>query len=127
MANVPFHEDVVAFGQAICDARNGEYGLACEHAHSCCILLARRDRFFRDGTWHTWINYEKFQDLAAAGAPFGAEDYMLPTPRWAVFGQPEGGFDPRQTRVKKVRRHPGKSGASSSVAPSEVSLGYEDD
>lgn len=38
----------------------GQYGVAYEHAHSCCILLARRTRFFRNGTWHTWINYDRF-------------------------------------------------------------------
>lgn len=45
----------------------GEYGLACEHSHSCCILLARTDRFKRDGQWHTWIDYDRFQELAASG------------------------------------------------------------
>ena len=47
--------------QALCRECGGEYGLACEHAHSCCILLARRSRFHRDGAWHTWIDYERFQ------------------------------------------------------------------
>ena len=61
MRNVPFHEDVRAFGVALCDAAGGAYGLACEHAHSCCILLARRDRFLVDARWHTWIDYERFQ------------------------------------------------------------------
>ena len=61
MQNVPYHADVCEFGEAICEARNGEYGLACEHAHSCCILLARKDRFWKDGRWHTWIDYDKFQ------------------------------------------------------------------
>ena len=61
MQNVPYHADVCEFGEAICKARNGEYGLACEHAHSCCILLARKDRFWKDGRWHTWIDYDKFQ------------------------------------------------------------------
>lgn len=116
MANVPYHQDVVDFGQAICAARAGEYGLACEHAHSCCILLARRERFYRDGLWHTWIDYDKFQDLVAAGASFGTEDYMLATPPWATFGAPEAGFDPGQTRIKKARNHPGRSDAASSVA-----------
>lgn len=59
ISNSPFHADVVAFGQAICEARGGEYGLAAEHAHSCCLLLARRDRFFVDGRWHTWIDYDR--------------------------------------------------------------------
>ncbi|KAG2429944.1 hypothetical protein HYH02_013895 [Chlamydomonas schloesseri] len=113
MANVPYHADVVAFGQAICEARGGEYGLACEHAHSCCILLARVDKFRKDGQWHTWIDYDKFQQLAAAGGDFGAEDYMLPTPEWAAFGSEAAGFDPAQVRVKKVRRHPGRTGTDS--------------
>ncbi|GLC41738.1 hypothetical protein PLESTB_000682600 [Pleodorina starrii] len=118
MANVPYHADVVAFGQAICEARGGEYALACEHAHSCCILLARVDKFLIGGRWHTWIDYDKFQRLVKEGGEFGAEDYMLPTPSWAVFGATEAGFDPLQQRVKKVRRHPGKSGGDSTAAPS---------
>ncbi|GIM07336.1 hypothetical protein Vretimale_11486 [Volvox reticuliferus] len=121
MANVPYHADVVEFGQAICAARGGEYALACEHAHSCCILLARVDKFFVDGQWHTWIDYDKFQRLVREGNDFGAEDYMLPTPSWAVFGSEQAGFDPEQMRVRKVRRHPGKSdSAVASVAGEAV-------
>lgn len=55
----------------------------------------------------------------SAGQPFGSEDYMLPTPAWATFGSSEAGFDPGQQRVKKVRRHPGRSDAASSVADDE--------
>eukprot|EP00983_Pelagomonas_calceolata_P033151 1038024-Pelagomonas_calceolata.AAC.1 len=40
-------------------SHTGEYALACEHAHSCCVVLARPDRFLRDGRWHTWIDYHK--------------------------------------------------------------------
>jgi tRNA wybutosine-synthesizing protein 1 len=56
-----FIEAGVNRAQALCDACNGEYGLACEHAHSCCILLARKSRFLVDGRWQTWIDYNKFQ------------------------------------------------------------------
>lgn len=49
------------------------------------------------------------QELAAMGESFGSEDYMLPTPAWASYGAPEAGFDPKDTRVKKVRRHPLKA------------------
>lgn len=41
----------------------------------------------------------------AVGEPFGSEDYMAPTPEWAVYGALEGGFDPQEMRVKKERRH----------------------
>lgn len=60
--------------QALGSACGNEYGLACEHGHSCCILLARRSRFFRDGSWHTWIDYERFQVCPfaeRAGEPAG--------------------------------------------------------
>ena len=117
MKSVPFHEEVKAFGEAICEARGGEYGLACEHAHSCCILLARADRFFVDGRWHTWIDYDKFEDLIASGKPFTSDDYMLPTPEWAVWGAEEAGFDPEQMRFRKKRNHPGKKPAP---GPAEV-------
>ena len=28
-----------------------------------CILLAKRSKFFIDGRWHTWIDYDKFHAL----------------------------------------------------------------
>ncbi len=49
------------------------------------------------------------QELAAQGKPFGSEDYMLPTPSWATYGAKEAGFDPKDTRVKKIRKHPMKA------------------
>lgn len=106
MENVPWHEDVKAFAEAIAAERGGaEYELACEHSHSCCVLLAKASKFKVNGKWHTWIDYEKFQDLVASGKPFGSEDYMALTPSWSVYGAAEGGFDPHETRVKKERRH----------------------
>ncbi|GAX81924.1 hypothetical protein CEUSTIGMA_g9352.t1 [Chlamydomonas eustigma] len=119
MQNVPYHVDVREFGQAICNARNGEYGLACEHAHSCCILLARTDRFLIDGRWHTWIDYEKFQQLVRSGKSFTTQDYLAETPAWAEYGSNEAGFDPIQQRVKKERKHPGKS-SNNNIAETEI-------
>lgn len=62
MTNVPFHEDVKAFCAALAAAAPAhlQYALAGEHEHSCCVLLARRDKFMVNGQWHTWIDYEKF-------------------------------------------------------------------
>lgn len=83
------------------------------------MLLARRDRYFHGGAWHTWIDYEKFQDLVEAGAPFTAQDYVARTPDWAVAGSEEAGFDPAETRFKKERKHGGRAAAGGG-APSEV-------
>ncbi|KAK5657760.1 hypothetical protein OQA88_2833 [Cercophora sp. LCS_1] len=108
MANVPFYEEVCEFVTAL-DAelkrRGLGYGIAAEHAHSCCILLAS-ERFRVDGKWHTVIDYEKFFNLLEEKGPdgdFSPEDYMGPaTPEWATWGN--GGFDPRDQRVDRKGR-----------------------
>jgi tRNA wybutosine-synthesizing protein 1 len=112
MQNVPFYEEVSAFVLALEAAlkrRNLDYGIAAEHAHSCCILLADRGRYFRpsedDGVprWHTLIDYGKFSECLEKGEEFGPEDYIgKPTPEWALWGR--GGFDPRDERVDRKGR-----------------------
>jgi tRNA wybutosine-synthesizing protein 1 len=100
MQNVPFYEEVCAFVEALNAAltrRGLEYGIAAEHAHSCCILIAS-ERFRREGKWHTRIDYGRFFECLESGEKFTPEDYMGPeTPEWATWGN--GGFDPRDERV----------------------------
>ncbi|KAI9848778.1 MAG: hypothetical protein M1838_000388 [Thelocarpon superellum] len=100
MQNVPFYDEVRAFVLALNDAlaaRGLHYGLAAEHAHSCCILLAST-RFRIDGRWHTLIDYARFFECLESGRGFTPEDYVgPPTPEWALWGN--GGFDPADTRV----------------------------
>ena len=108
MANVPFYQEVCDFVLALEKAllkRGLRYGIAAEHAHSCCILLAS-ERFRVDGKWHTLIDYDRFFQLLEEKGPdgeFSPEDYMgPPTPEWATWGQ--GGFDPRDQRVDRKGR-----------------------
>ncbi|KAL2892544.1 S-adenosyl-L-methionine-dependent tRNA 4-demethylwyosine synthase [Bienertia sinuspersici] len=105
MENVPWHSDVKAFSEAVALRSEGIYEVACEHEHSCCVLLAKVDKFKINGQWNTWIDYEKFQDLVASGEPFKSTDYMAPTPSWAVYGAVEAGFDPQHARYRKERNH----------------------
>jgi tRNA wybutosine-synthesizing protein 1 len=114
MQNVPFYEEVSAFVLALekeLSRRGLDYGIGAEHAHSCCILLADRKRFFRPdvgsgeqatsgGRWHTLIDYEKFFQCVESKKPFSPEDYIgEATPEWAAWGK--GGFDPRDVRVDR--------------------------
>jgi tRNA wybutosine-synthesizing protein 1 len=104
MQNVPFYGEVVTFVEALdaALARRGlEYGIAAEHAHSCCVLLASK-RFYIDGRWNTIIDYGRFFDLLGRGEEFKPEDYCLPTPEWALWGR--GGFDPADERVDRKGR-----------------------
>lgn len=103
MENIPWHHEVVTFGEKICSYLDS-YGLAAEHEHSNCILLAKRSKFFKNGRWNTWIDYDKFHQLmqdyylSDGKATFTSEDYMAATPDWAMFGSPEHGFDPAENR-----------------------------
>ncbi|KAF2162412.1 hypothetical protein M409DRAFT_27037 [Zasmidium cellare ATCC 36951] len=108
MQNVPFYEEVKAFVLALeaeLNRRGLDYGIGAEHAHSCCILLADRNRFYVKGEdgisrWHTIIDYQKFFQCVEYGKPFSPEDYVgRPTPEWALWGN--GGFDPRDERVDR--------------------------
>jgi len=100
LSNVPWHEEVKNFAEAILaeEGLSAKYELACEHQHSCIVLLAQK-KFKIDGQWHTWIDYARFHELVSAGRDFGAMDYMCPTPAWALYGSEEAGFDPKETRV----------------------------
>lgn len=123
MGNVPFYEEVVEFVNAL----NGElatrslgYGIAAEHAHSCCVLIASEKFKDEGGMWHTRIDYEKFFELVESGRPFGPFDYVgEETPGWAMWGN--GGFDPADERVwrkgKNKKPLPGVEGCGEIEAP----------
>lgn len=123
MSNTPWHHEVVALVRQLKqeidklrqDGRANpppEYDLACEHKHSCSVLLARVDQFAVDDPltgerkWNTWIDYDKFHELAERHVAdpsfmFGIQDYVAETPAWALFGAEEEGFDPAETRHRR--------------------------
>ncbi|KAL1971954.1 hypothetical protein VTN31DRAFT_2042 [Thermomyces dupontii] len=108
MQNVPFYEEVTAFVVGLhqeLQRRGLGYGIAAEHAHSCCVLLAS-ERFRVEGKWHTRIDYDRFFGLLEReekeGVPFRPEDYMKETEEWALWGN--GGFDPNDERVDRKGR-----------------------
>jgi tRNA wybutosine-synthesizing protein 1 len=106
MGNVPWHHEVRNFALQLCKLLDGNYELACEHAHSCCVLISDT-KLKVNGKWHTHIDYPKFLKLVAAHSAskgesnFTALDYALPTPEWAVFGASEAGFDPNEKRFRR--------------------------
>ena len=113
MENVPWHKDVCIYGEAICQLirKRGvidfNYSIATEHEHSCCILIAREDKFKIEGRWHTWIDYEKFADLiteyydSGGKKTFNSSHYLAPTPEWSLYKSNEQGFDPVDKRHRR--------------------------
>jgi tRNA wybutosine-synthesizing protein 1 len=80
------------------DLVKDDYGIASEHAHSCCVLAAKKT-FLIDDIWNTCtfsislrtcservlkkskrigIDYEKFFDLLESGVEFGKFSSMIP-------------------------------------------------
>lgn len=107
MTNVPYHEEVVRYAKEIISDKeiSKDYAIACEHAHSCSVLIASK-KFFINGRWNTWIDYDRFHELVQSGKPFTSLDYMAETPEWSAFGSAERGFAPTDTRFyrNKTRR-----------------------
>ena len=103
MANVPYHEEVIEFCKLLQEKIGQNYLIACEHEHSCCVLLAKRE-YLIEGVWHTWIDYDKFYNLALGSEPFTSMDYAAPTPTWAVYGASEKGFDPLEVRHRRKKK-----------------------
>ncbi|NWR52325.1 TYW1 synthase, partial [Regulus satrapa] len=108
MANVPWHGEVVSFVQELARLLP-EYGIACEHEHSNCLLMAH-SKFQVDGEWRTWIDYGRFQELitehehSGGSRTFTAADYTARTPPWALFGARERGFDPLDVRFQRKNK-----------------------
>ncbi|EGD80434.1 TYW1B protein [Salpingoeca rosetta] len=99
MSNVPYHDEVVGFVRQVID-QLPDYEIVCEHEHSNSVLAVHK-KFFINGRWHTWIDYDKFLELAASNKPFSALDYVAPTPEWAIVGHPQRGFDPAEVRHRR--------------------------
>ena len=103
MENVPWHEEVVYFVKQLVD-KLPDYEISCEHEHSNCLLVAHK-KFKVNGSWHTWIDYDKFHkmyaEFEASGKKFTSEEYMSATPKWALFESRERGFDPAETRFHR--------------------------
>ncbi|MBW0523684.1 hypothetical protein O181_063399 [Austropuccinia psidii MF-1] len=107
--NSPWHHEVAGFVERLCDEVNKpkgltkklsavRYGLAAEHAHSCCVLAANT-KYYVDDQWHTWINYDRFFELVESGErDFDGLKYCSQTPDFAIYGSPEAGFSPEDQR-----------------------------
>jgi tRNA wybutosine-synthesizing protein 1 len=114
MEHVPWHREVCAFAEIMVERLRlckeaVPYSIATEHEHSCCILLAREDKFLVNNHWHTWIDYDKYQQLIQAyydsngEKTFTSVDYIAPTPEWAIYKHEAKGFDPKDKRYRKTK------------------------
>jgi len=118
MQNIPFYEECQNFVRNLNEELNNRglgYGIAAEHAHSCCILIGSND-FIIDGEWYTHIDYPKFFELLKSGKQFDKLEYIAKTPEWALWGSDGAGFNPQDTRVRKKGKNKDKKVVVEEVA-----------
>ncbi|KAI9000257.1 hypothetical protein BC832DRAFT_562912 [Gaertneriomyces semiglobifer] len=118
MKNVPYHQEVLKFCYDLAAKLGDKYEVACAHEHSCTVLIADKTKYFIDGSWHTWIDYDKFFELVRADKPFTWADYRRKTPEWALVGDSRGGFKPEDTRW--YRKGKGKKDADADANHEDV-------
>ena len=83
LENMPLHEEVVAFSKQVAEHLPG-YEIMAEHIPSRVVLLAKKEKFYKDGAWHTWIDFDKWHDLMTSLPPekqheVTVEQYMTKT------------------------------------------------
>jgi tRNA wybutosine-synthesizing protein 1 len=107
MQNIPFYTECQKFVVNLNEELNKRglgYGIAAEHAHSCCILIGS-NQFKIDGEWYTHIDYPKFFELLKSDKKFDKMDYISKTPDWALWGSESAGFNPEDVRVRKKGKY----------------------
>ena len=73
--------------------------------HAPYQVAASNLAFYNSRSFHKQSLMMCEQELVRSRQPFSTTDYMAPTPSWAIYDAPEHGFDPGETRLRKVRNH----------------------
>ena len=95
---MPLHEEVVAFAHELM-VHLPEYEIVAEHISSRIVLCAKKSFKHSDG-WHTWIDFEKFNELALTGKPFCTEDYLKKPPAGLTGMSGKGTLDRKDPKFR---------------------------
>ena len=101
LENMPLHEEIVAFARELLEPLP-DYELVAEHIPSRVVMLAKRC-YKKNGNWHTWIDFEKYQKLTLRGTDFSTDDYSKLTPPSCV-GISGRGAPSREEAVERKNR-----------------------
>ena len=95
--NMPLHEDIVKCSNKL-KSYLDHYEIVSEHIPSRVVLLVKK-KFFIDGKWNTWLDFEKWNSLISSGEEFDALDYSTDTPEVGLSGK--GTIDSMNEYVRK--------------------------
>lgn len=82
--NMPLHEEIVEFSKRLLTYLP-DYDIVSEHIPSRVVMFAKKK--FKKDSWHTWIDFKKFDQLVNSGKEFNTEDYLLKTPTTGLTGR----------------------------------------
>ncbi|MBR9707323.1 MAG: hypothetical protein GOV15_02705, partial [Candidatus Diapherotrites archaeon] len=85
LENMPRNEEVVAFTKELMQYLPG-YEIVSEHFPSRVVMVAKK-KFKKNGKWHTWIDFKKFDELVRSGKDFTTDDYLALTPQTGLSGE----------------------------------------
>jgi len=100
--NMPLHEEVVVFTKELAEYLP-DYEIVSEHIPSRVVMIAKK-KYKIDGVWHTWIDFEKFSELALSGKQFTADDYLKKTPQVGLSGKGTIDNMPEEARKRYVKK-----------------------
>jgi len=99
--NMPLHEEIVAFSQELVKFLP-DYEIVSEHIPSRVLMFAKK-KFKKDGVWHTWIDFPKYDELVNSGKEFTADDYSMKTPQVGLSGKGTIDRMPEEKREKYLK------------------------
>lgn len=76
--NAPRHKDIVLFSKELIKFLP-DYEIVSDEPESKVVLIAKK-KFFFDGKWNTWIDFDKYFEIVNSGEIPLAEDYLKETP-----------------------------------------------
>ncbi len=99
--NMPLHEEIVAFSQELVKYLP-DYEIVSEHIPSRVLMFAKK-KFKKDGVWHTWIDFPKYDELVNSGKEFTTDDYSMKTPQVGLSGKGTIDRMPERSREKYLK------------------------
>jgi tRNA wybutosine-synthesizing protein 1 len=94
---MPLHEYIVNFSKELVKHLD-DYEIVSEHIPSRVVMFARKE-YKKDGVWHTWIDYPKYDELVNSGNEFSSMEYSIKTPQVGLSGK--GTIDNMPAHIKE--------------------------
>jgi len=81
---MPYHEEIVEFSKELLKLLP-DHEIVSEHVPSRVVMFAKKE-YKKDGVWHTWIDFKKFNELFENNEAPISLNYCVKTPKVGLSG-----------------------------------------